>query len=370
MNSVLLSLVLNEFRGLRRNRMTFFWTFLFPFFFFTIFVLGNGGANNLGGATVDVVDNDKTELSQEYRVFLGKALVSNETITMTIRGVDSELEIPPGHIRVTVPKGFAETISARRRPSVAVEYDYSGSPAVRAAGYLVSLVTPQFSKGGELAFGRPAAATGNIGRHATPLTYGQYLLAGVMIMTLLSGGVIATATVLVVLREFGAFKIYGCLPISKWQFIVSILVTRVLVMLFGAVILLFGAKYVYGISINILSLNVLNVLLLVLCAGIMFCLLGIAIGSRTADVGFTTLVCNIIYFPLIMFNDLTFRLNTLPDTLQTVLSYIPVRELGVTIRAVLFYGVPFSDQIHLLLSILIWSTIFLLVGLWRFRWHA
>ena len=200
------------------------------------------------------------------------------------------------------------------------------------------------------------------------LSYGQYLLGGVLVMMMMSTGIMSTATVLAVMREHNVFRIYGCLPVPRTLFLLAIIAVRLaLIVTFSSAMLLAG-KYLFGIGLDLSPPRLLWWIVLIVCGGTLFLSLGVLLGARVATVATATVLTNAVYFPLLFLGDLTFPLKALPEVAQHALALVPVNQLATGLRTVLFQA-PDAGAMGRLVAVLLGGSMLLVaVAARTFRW--
>jgi ABC-type polysaccharide/polyol phosphate export permease len=118
------------------------------------------------------------------------------------------------------------------------------------------------------------------------------------------------------------------------------------------------------------SVKSINAAVVAVFATFMFCMVGVALGSRIANVGTVAMVCNLIYLPLVMLNDLTFRTWNLPKSVEYIVAILPVREIASILREILFGETSLGSQMWLFSVLLLWIIALAAVIHCTFRWYA
>jgi ABC-2 type transport system permease protein len=363
MLSVFSALLRNEMRGFFRNKVAAFWSFVFPLFLFAVLYLAYGG-DSLGKVKVELLDHDRSAAARGLKARLSALAARSDVVTLSMTDAAADTQSRPGMVRVVIPEGFA---AATGRPGeIAILYGSSDGPAVQAAARILFVaVTGYAIEGVRLPF---VARLENAQPRQAALSYGQYLLGGVLVMMMMSTGIMSTATVLAVMREHNVFRIYGCLPVQQMLFLLAIIAVRLaLIVLFSSAMLLAG-KYLFGIVVDLSAPRLLWSMLLIACGGVLFLSLGVLLGARVATVATATVLTNAVYFPLLFLGDLTFPLKALPEAVQHALALVPVNQLAAGLRAVLFQAPDAGAMARLVAVLLGGSMLLVAVAARTFRW--
>jgi ABC-2 type transport system permease protein len=172
------------------------------------------------------------------------------------------------------------------------------------------------------------------------------------------------------LREFDTLKLYACMPVSRSMFLLAFLVSRGLVTLIAAALLLLGGRYIYGLPVDPFSLQTAKGFVVIALGSCMFMALGMLLGARAKTIGAATLLANMVYFPLMFLGDLTIPLNDFPTVAKRVVSLIPVHSLVDAIRQIIFLDRSYWDVAPSIGWVLVCTVVFFFVARANFHWHA
>ena len=123
-------------------------------------------------------------------------------------------------------------------------------------------------------------------------------------MAFMAIGLNSTTTAIASLRERNTFKLYVCFPVSRGVFLAALIVARMIMMALSALVLLTVARVAFGIALPIATPG-LRALPIVLLGAAMVLSIGVLLASRTKSLAAAELACNVTYYPLLFFSDLT-----------------------------------------------------------------
>ena len=122
-------LVWNELMILVRDSSVLFWIFLFPFFFMFMMLFAFGSGGSLPQQTIEIVDLDRSALSQRYIEEVRRTFSGTESIPGELREADERRPVATGASRITVPEGFGHDLERQRPVAVAVSFAEDGLAA-------------------------------------------------------------------------------------------------------------------------------------------------------------------------------------------------------------------------------------------------
>jgi ABC-2 type transport system permease protein len=179
----------------------------------------------------------------------------------------------------------------------------------------------------------------------------------------------STASGIGALRESNTFKIYVCFPVSRRVFLAAMICARIVMMLLSAATLMLVARYGFGIHLPLWQPQALRALPVLLIGGAMLLSFGILLASRGRSLAEIELWCNLTYYPLLFFSDLTIPLTAVPDWMRAVLKVIPTNQFAVALRGVFLDDRSYAQVAFPLVTMICWAVVCFTLGTLRFRWH-
>lgn len=372
MLSALRILFINEMHLILREKVALFWIFVFPFFFMAIMLLSSGRYGLLGDQKIVIIDHDNTALSSRYIGEVRRVFSTDPTLHATVVLLDhaSGNSIDSSAVRVTLPKGFANAFSTRSGTAeIRVAYDYSGGFGSVVAARAFSVLTATFeSHVGKVA--PPARIVYVNTTRLRPVGYLQYMLTGILVMSMMTVAMNNTCIGIVAMRERNTFKLMSCLPLSPGMYLGAMLLARIVILLFASFALLIGGRYVYAISLPMSVPQYLCSAGLIVVGGVTLLAIGIAMASRIARVQTAMFVCNVVYLSLLFASNLTIPMSSFPAHVQRLLQILPTAQFVSALRAILVQGSSLVGQWPTLVQLLAWSLVCVVFTRLTFRWHA
>jgi ABC-2 type transport system permease protein len=364
-------LFVNEFIAILRERVALFWIFFFPFFFLAIMLISYGTQGMFGRQRIEIIDLDHSALSTRYIEKVRSTFSSNSLL----QGDIIVLDPPPsgnarsGALRVTIPAGFARAFTDSGSTVVTVAYAFNGGLASGASARVFTVLTAAFNSE---AAAKPLPAQLKFENTTTvpPVGYLQYLLTGILVMSMMTAGMNNTCVGVVAQRERKTFKLMSCLPLTPWVYLAAILCARLVILIIAAFVLLFGSRYAFDVQLPLSPRQLLNAGGLMLVGGLTLLSMGMAMSARIARVQTAIVVCNVVYMSLLFASDLTMPLSSYPEAVKPFLSALPTSQFVAGLRAILIQGSDLFSEWRTVLSLCVWSAVCLLFSRAMFRWHT
>lgn len=198
------------------------------------------------------------------------------------------------------------------------------------------------------------------------LSYIDFLLPGILAMSIMQGGVFGVAFSFVILKKRGILRRLLATPMPTRDFILAqvcsrlfILMLQVLVMV-GAGVLLFKLHFI-GSIFNMLVVGVLG--------GTIFLALGFALSGISKSEDQVAPLANIITLPMMMLSGVFFSRANLPGFAHTITNFFPLTYLADGLRAIAIEGATLFDVKTQLLGLAVWAVITLFIAVKAFRWE-
>ncbi len=198
----------------------------------------------------------------------------------------------------------------------------------------------------------------------TGVNYSQYVLPGILAMTIMQGGIYGLAYWMIDMRSKGVIKRFLVTPISQTELIVSMLSSRVIIAVLQAVVLTLVGVIFFGAQV---SWSMWPALLFVIIGSAVFLLVGLFISMLADSYEAAAPITSAIGLPLTFLGNIFFPVDGLPKVLRFVGEILPVTYMSDGIRS-LFLGKTSWSVIGWDLAILtLWLIGLLLLAIWRFR---
>lgn len=200
----------------------------------------------------------------------------------------------------------------------------------------------------------------------TELSYATFLLPGMIAYVIMQGGIYGLAYWMVDLKARGVIKRFLVTPVKPYQMAVSVIASRLVIMLLQVVLLSAIGFLVFDVAI---SWNIVSIISLTLLGGVIFLVLGLLISSFAKTYETAAPITAAIGLPLTALGNIFFPIEKLPEAVQLVAKILPISYLADGLRKV--YTLPFDWSLvtkdFLVLSL--WALIMVALVLWRFRFE-
>jgi ABC-2 type transport system permease protein len=198
------------------------------------------------------------------------------------------------------------------------------------------------------------------------LTYIDFLLPGVLAMSIMQMGIFGVAFGFVSLKKRGILRRLWVTPINPNDFIFAQVVTRLLVVMIqitimvGAGMAFFDLHFAGGVG----ELFVIGILGAIVFLGIGFAIAGI---SKSEDQ--VAPIANIINLPMMLLSGVFFSRAHLPGFIHVVTDYFPLTYLADSLRSVAIDGSSLVQVGPQLVGLSVWSVLSCFVAVKLFRWE-
>ncbi len=321
-----------------RDRMAMFWTLAFPIFFIIIFGLIFSGVDNTSfDVGLAMEDHGRAGLALE------QALKSVTALNIA-EGARADLlaRLKDGKLRAVLvgPDGVSAAVSAGQPAQGATYYDPSSQTTAQIVLTIVSRVVQAVDQN---LTQRPILLSVNqVPITANNLSEIDFLLPGILAMSLMQLGLFATAPALVQLREQQVLRRIGATPLPRATLLAAQVAHRLTI---GGVqtllILLIGAL---AFKVNIMG-NLGMLLGFVLLGALMFVAMGYLISGLARTQDSVTGMTQLLNFPMMFLSGVFFPVHLVPAWIRPVVSIMPLTYLADALRQIMVgatpaYGLP------------------------------
>lgn len=196
------------------------------------------------------------------------------------------------------------------------------------------------------------------------VNYSQYVLPGIIAMTVMQGGIYGLAYWLIDLKSRGVIKRFLVTPLNQGELVVSVLTSRVIIAIIQALFLTIVGAVFFRVTLNA---SMLLVFLFVAIGAAIFLLIGLLISMFADTYEAAAPITTAVGLPLTFLGNIFFPIESLPSVLKIVGKILPITYLADGTR-ILFLTGNISRQVWIDLVILTgWMALILAISLWKFR---
>lgn len=337
----LVALLVVRLKELSRQPAVLFWNFVFPI----LLAAGLGVVRTQMSATIDVLVIETPSAAQTVAALaqvpgVQARIVSEDTAQQRLR------------------TGGAALVLAVRPQAIEYRFDPERGEA-RLARALVDEAL-QGAAGRRQAL--PTADVANLGAGGR---YVDFLVPGVLALTLMNGGLWGIGFGLVNVRIRQMLKTLAATPMRKRDFLLSLLLSRLAFVALEAATLLGLARWLLGVHVlgSLVAMTVIVVL-----GALTFSALGMLLAARTETLDTISGLINATVLPMVILSGLFFSIDRLPALMQPIVQWLPLTALTQALRSTMTEGAGVVEIAWPLLVLCGWCGLASAVSLRIFRW--
>lgn len=342
----IVELVLVRLREFIREPEAVFWTFVFPL----LLAAGLGIAfRNRPPETLRVGVAGPAAAAEQTAA----ALRTSEKLLVDLYPTDSAAAraLSTGTV----------TLVVARDTTGGVEYQYDPSRPEAQTARLVVDETLQRAAGRSDPIAvreAPASARGS--------RYIDFLIPGLLGLNLMGSGIWSIAFSIVTARNKKLLKRLIATPMSRAEYLLSFLVSRLLFLVAEVVVLVGFGAIVFDVPVrgSFVTLGTVSLL-----AALAFNAIGLLVASRAKTVEAVSGLANLVMLPMWIFSGVFFSSSNFPEAFQPVIRALPLTATVDALRATMLQGASLASLGSELAVIAVWLVVSFTVALWIFRWR-
>ncbi len=196
--------------------------------------------------------------------------------------------------------------------------------------------------------------------------YIDFLIPGLLGINLLGGGLFGVGFVTADLRVRKLLKRFAATPLRRSDFLLSLLLSRLVFTLVEIALLLTFAYLVFDTRIRG---DVLAMLVLIAAGGASFAGLGLLVGCRARTIETVSGLVNAVMLPMYVFSGVFFPSSRFPNIIQPLIQILPLTALNEGLRAIMNEGAGWGVMLQPLLILAVWGGLSFAIALRFFRWR-
>ena len=346
MKRSMVQLTLVRFREFIREPEAVFWTFIFPI----LLAAGLGIAFRQRGpdkVQVGVVSGTAGSAGVVQSLARDSTLVvamyDDSSAARALRTGRVALLVVPGSakdsVRYVYDRGRSEAVSARLMVDRAVQTGAGRVDAVRATD---TYVTEAGSR------------------------YIDFLIPGLLGMNLMGSSIWGLGFSIVTARSKKLLKRLMATPMSRVQYLLSYLCSRLVFLILEVVTLVGFGHWAFGVP---LRGSLATLFLISLLAAVSFGGLGLLTASRARTTEAVSGIMNFIMLPMWIFSGVFFSSANFPRAIQPFIKLLPLTAVNDALRANMLEGASFAAVTPQMLVIIVWGVVTFFAALKLFRWR-
>ena len=355
-------LTIASIKSFVRNRQALFFTLFMPLFIMLIF--GYIGFDKPPVIDVGLVTHNP---SPATAAFIGQ-IKQFPTFTIHEGTLDEEQnQMSQGNraIVLDVPDDLISNAATNRQPQAITAYENAGQSG--QAQTVVSILNQFIDKATIAdAHAEPLFAVEEKSVNAHNLRYIEFLLPGLIALSIMQMSVFSVAFVFTQYKEKGVLKRLLATPMQPLHFVIANGITRLLVSLVQATIFI-------GLGLLLFKVHVVGsyllVFLTVLLGAAMFLGLGFTISGLAKTADSVPAIANLIVFPMMFLGGTFFAISGMPAWLQAIAKFLPLTFFSSALRDVMTKGSGFTDIWIDLLAMVAWGAVLIFLATVTFRFQ-
>ena len=194
----------------------------------------------------------------------------------------------------------------------------------------------------------------------------DYLLPGIIAMTLMQTGLMGVTWVVANYREQKLLKRVLATPFPPGGFLVGLIGRFTARNLMEVTIIFLVGTYVFGAQTRG---DLVQYFLICLLGSVAFLAMGMAISTLSPTAEAANNLGNVIGFPMMFLSGVFWPREMMPEALRPVLDRLPLAHLVDALRGVAEGTGTLVDYAGELTALLLWTVVGIGVAAWRFRWE-
>jgi len=330
-----------------RNRQALFFSLFMPFII--MFIFGSIGFDKPPKIDVGIIVHNPSAQTKAFVENIKKFPTFNIT-EGTMQEQKNLLDKGDLSVILDIPDDLITAGSAKKEITAYVNAGKAGE-AQAVVSILNQIITQRTLDAMRIS---PSIAIKQVEVNAHNLRYIEFLLPGLIALSVMQMAVFSVAFVFTQYKEKGVLKRLLATPMRPFQFVTANVITRLIVSILQASIFILAGVLIF--KVHIIGSYPL-VFLVVALGALMFLGLGFCISGIATTVDTVPALANIIVFPMLFLGGSFFPISTMPTWLQAFAKFLPLTFFSTALRDVMTKGAGFVEISHNLLFMIIWAVI-------------
>ena len=340
-----------------RDRQSIFFSLFFPIIFMTVFGFVNSGeqdaikigiVNNSGSAVAVnfsqlLIDNPLFNVTQGEEAVLRDELVEGDQTMVLVLPETFDAQSEGSELRLLVDAAQVQQLGLimplLEQALISIEREFRN-------------IEPMFS-----------LAVEDV--QARSQRYLDFLLPGLMAFTLMQLSIAGSGFNIVEFRRKGILKRLFVTPIQPRDFISSIVMARMTIVLLQLTVLI--AFAVFMLDVRILG-NFASFYFVIILGTFIFLCLGFCLGSIAKTQQAVMAVGNIVIFPQIFLSGVFYPIESMPALVQPIAYVLPLSFVSTAMREIANSGASLLSITPSLLGIAAWLVVSFVLATRLFVW--
>ena len=367
-----------DIKAFIRDRQAMFWTFFFPIMFMVLLGLVFGNAQVID-LKIGVIDEDQTAASASLVAQIdgldNVKVVPYDGSDFNSSNATARQALDKGDLAVylIIPKGYAAALSANQSSNasnqsaptqITVYYANDNTGNGRVALTILAQVIGEVNNAAVQA--HPVVVPNPQEVNVTRGRYIDYLVPGILGMTMMFNGVFSIAAVMTSMRQKGVLRRLKVTPVPKSAILAALITTRMFIMFITMGIIL--AVGIFGFGVQIRGNFALLVALVVL-GSLAFTTFGFAISAYAKTIESAEAIANVVTMPMMFLGDVFLPISLMPAFIQPIARQLPLSYMGEALRQVALNGSSGTEILAPVAAVIIWGLVGFAIAIRLFKWE-
>lgn len=340
-----------------RDRQSIFFSLFFPIIFMTVFSFANSGEQE--PISIGIVNNSSSSAAVDFLQLLIDDPIFNVSIGEEAR-LRAELVEGEHTMVLVLPEAFdANSNGAELRLLVDAAQVQQLSLIMPVLEQTLISIEREFRNV------EPMFTLAVEDVKARSQRYLDFLLPGLMAFTLMQLSIAGSGFNIVEYRRKGILKRLFVTPILPQDFIASIVMARMTIILIQLSVLIAFAVLVLDVSI---IGNFASFFFIVILGTIIFLCLGFCLGSIAKTQQAVMAVGNLVIFPQIFLSGIFYPIESMPELMQPIAYVLPLSFVSTGMREIANNGATLLSIAPSLIGIAVWLGISFILATRLFVW--
>jgi ABC-2 type transport system permease protein len=198
------------------------------------------------------------------------------------------------------------------------------------------------------------------------LGYFDFILPGILSMTIMQLGIFGVAFSFVAWKANGALRRIQATPVHPLYFVFAQATVRMIVTLSTSAILLVFGTYLFGFH---MVGSYVNFFAVVIVGILIFLGFGFAIAGWARDETQVAPVANLIQLPMLLLSGIFFSRDGFPSWLKAITDYFPLTYVSHALRKIANEGLELSQLPGDAVGMGVWLILIYVLAVKVFRWE-
>ncbi|HVA51816.1 MAG TPA: ABC transporter permease [Pirellulales bacterium] len=195
--------------------------------------------------------------------------------------------------------------------------------------------------------------------------YIDFLVPGLLGMSLMGGGLWGVGYVIVDMRLRKLLKRFLATPLRRTDFLLGIMISRMVFMIPEVLIILLFARLAFGV---VIYGSLPSLIFLIFLGAVSFAGIGLLVASRARTLEAVSGLMNLVMLPMWLLSGVFFSSDRFPEAVQPAIKALPLTLLNDSLRSVMLEGATLASQWPQIAGLAVWGAVAFVLALRWFRW--